>query len=239
MNEEQSKEAYDRINQVYNDVEDVINLENEQFDENDSYISSDSLSDESSDIFGGRNIEGDRTEDREDKSERDLGKTPNEKEKTVLSDVIDAKTGTILVDQLMSNVSSTCYNIFAKDHKCSPKDWALSQAQLDGLYPVTKALMDSIEVSTSNPYYAFFGVLIGMYTAKFGEVRAHYKSGTDLRKEADVNKFMNQNKKTSSSNSGTGKSYVRKYIGKGTERQPNPDHPDYEQILADFQLKNN
>lgn len=143
------------------------------------------------------------------------------------------------MDNLLSVTGSTVYNFFAKDHKSSPQDWSLSNSQLDALYPVTRDLMQSIEVKSENPYFAFLGVLGAIYISKAGEVRSHYKSKTKLRKEADVNKFNNQKKqgsKISGSSGASSSGYVKKWINK-KEGVPNMEHKHWNTEIGKMELE--
>ena len=209
---EDSRSFYDRINSVYNELDEEIKSDDSSvFDtlENETITESPNPEPEPE-------LEPSRTAAPRGGAEP----IQNENQKTTLDQVIDPKTGVVLIDQLMATVGTTTYNMFAKDHKCTPQDWALTSNQMNGLLPVTRNLFESIEVGSDNPWIGFFGVLGGMYIAKAGEVKASYKNGTERAKPADAGKFQGNHKRQS-----TGKATVRKWVGRVTDRVPNLEHP--------------
>jgi len=154
---------------------------------------------------------------------------PEAKENTTLHDLIATKSAVSTFDTVMSTLGSMTYNMFAKDHKCSPSDWALNQAQADGMMPVMELLLKHIEVKSESPYLAFAGVCVAIYGSKAGQIRSHYKQGTDLGKEANYSRM-----KGSSKSSGAGANYVRKWIGSKTDGIPNPEHSYWKNNPEEF-----
>lgn len=224
--EKKSREFYDKLNSVYNNVE---------------------APQEGSILDSGTAFSPGREQEQEQQQEQGAGtgasasdsatigeKKVEKKPETSLADVVPPETGVILIDNAMSTISSTIYNVFAKGHKSSPQDWALSQAQMNGLYPVTKQLMEHIKVRVDNPYYAFLGVLAGMYMVKASEVKAHYKSGTKLRKEADTEKMVNRSERKKSTG---GRKYIKKYLNDAEgHRYPNPENEFWKENPSEFEL---
>lgn len=232
--EAQGVELLDKLQTGYNELE----IEEPTFEGLDSMESENQIDFEEEESF----LEGEQAHEFLEREQHVPGDPNiNELPTTTLADVIDPKTGVVLMDNLMSVTGSTVYNFFAKGHKSSPQDWNLSNSQLDALYPVTRDLMQSIEVKSENPYYAFIGVLGAIYISKAGEVRSHYKSQTKLRKEADVNKFNNQKKAGSklsgSAGSGSGSGYVRKWKDKKAG-VPNMEHKHWQTELGMMELEN-